>query len=254
MTTPTWPPRSGRHLSPASVGVAFRTLRAFFNRLQKLGYLEREHNPFALGLVNRPSLEDKIPDYLREDEICRVREALEKTKLVRRNVALFFLLLDTGARIGEVLRARLRDMDLGTQIIHVVGKRRRHREIPFTATTARHVQAYLETRAGLQPDSPLFLSREGRPLSYTAARLVLQRVLDRAAVSTERRGPHLLRHTFGRMYLMNGGDLISLQQILGHTMVATTAIYARMVTPDLQKKHQRCSPVTTLFAKEAGEG
>jgi hypothetical protein len=55
-----------RHLSPASVAVTFRTLRAFFNRLQKLGYLDLEENPFALRLVDCPSTEDKIPSYLRE--------------------------------------------------------------------------------------------------------------------------------------------------------------------------------------------
>jgi site-specific recombinase XerD len=239
-----------RHLSPASVAVTFRTLRAFFNRLQKLGYLSLEENPFALRLVDCPSTEDKIPSYLREEEICRVRDALEETRLAARNVALFFLLLDTGARIGEILRARLRDLDLDTCILRVVGKRRRHREVPFTTTTAQHLQAYFDSRRDIAPEAPLFLNGIGRPLTYSSARMVLRRVFDRAEIVLDRSGPHVLRHTFGRMYLKNGGDLSSLQQILGHTMISTTTIYARMVTPDLQAKHKRCSPVTALFSAE----
>jgi integrase/recombinase XerD len=115
------------------------------------------------------------------------------------------------------------------------------------------VQAYLDTRPDRQPEAPLFLNKDGSPISYTAARLMIRRVLDLAGVSVERRGPHVLRHTFGRMYLLNGGDLVSLQQILGHTMISTTTIYARMVTPDLQAKHRRCSPVTALFASQDGQ-
>ncbi len=242
-----------KRLSMASVAVTYRTLRAFFNRLQELDYLCRAENPFALGVMACPSTDDKIPVYLREEEIHRVLQLMRESTMATRNVALFFLLLDTGARIGEILQARLRDLNLEGGLLRVIGKRRRYREIPFTSVTAQHLQEYLKTREKQTPEDPLFLKHDGQPLTYNAVRMLLNRVFAQAGIDVGRNGPHVFRHTFGRMYLKYGGDLSTLQQILGHTMISTTTIYARMLTPDLQSKHQICSPVLTLFGQSTDD-
>ena len=92
----------------------------------------------------------------------------------------------------------------------------------------------------------LFLNNNGLPLRKNGVQQMLRRSGRRAGISGVRCSPHTLRHTFARSYLLNGGDIFSLQKILGHSSLASVRIYLNLFTTDIKKQHQRFSPVDNL--------
>jgi Phage integrase family len=96
-----------------------------------------------------------------------------------------------------------------------MGKGAKERIVPIGASARRALVRYLATRAAVAPGDPLFCARWGPALTARGIQLAIARLGRRAAVGT-RCSPHTFRHTFARGYLVNGGDVFSLQQILGH--------------------------------------
>lgn len=94
----------------------------------------------------------------------------------------------------------------------------------------------------------VFLTLDGQPLSPGAVRLVLNRLGEASGVT--RVHPHLLRHTFALNYLVNGGDVFSLQQILGHTTLEMVRRYVSMTSAHIVTQHQRYSPVDQLNLRQ----
>ncbi len=240
-------PTQERELSRASVAVTFRTWKAFMNRIQKLGYIQYDENPFALDLISCPKEDELIPRYLSQDEIELVHEILKKSTPDDRNVAMYLLLLDTGLRIGAVLGATVGDLDMGQRILLTKEKGGRDHQVTFLEATAEEIQRYLQSRPNLKAKSPLFATDDDKPLSYAGARMVFRKAFKAAEIDFDRCGPHVLRHTFARHYLLRGGDLATLSQELGHSSVTiTTKYYGKMITADLQRKHDQFSPVQDL--------
>ena len=92
----------------------------------------------------------------------------------------------------------------------------------------------------------LFLSGEGFPLTKSGVQQMLRRCGRRAGLNGIRCSPHVFRHTFAGRYLMNGGDIFSLQRILGHSSLASVRVYLNLFGSDIKRQHQRFSPVDNL--------
>jgi integrase/recombinase XerC/integrase/recombinase XerD len=93
-----------------------------------------------------------------------------------------------------------------------------------------------------------FLTLDGYPMSYNALRLMMTRLAARSGV--ERLHAHLLRHTFAVNYLVNGGDLFTLQQILGHTTLEMVRRYVNLANTHVMTQHKRFSPVDTMNLRQ----
>jgi len=145
------------------------------------------------------------------------------------------LVLDTGIRIGELAGLRWQHLTGGT--IHVSGKTG-ERIVPIST----HVRQAL---VGLGDGDHVWTGRKG-PLTRSGVAQVVRRALYRAGLRPPKAGPHMLRHTFGRHYIMAGGDVFSLQRIMGHRDVSTTMMYVHLSTADLEAQHAKYSPVRAL--------
>jgi integrase/recombinase XerD len=84
------------------------------------------------------------------------------------------------------------------------------------------------------------------PVAANGIQILLRRYGQQAGLTSVRVSPHTLRHTFAKNYIMNGGDIFSLQRILGHTDISTVKIYLNLFAVDVKKQHTRFSPVDTL--------
>jgi len=95
----------------------------------------------------------------------------------------------------------------------------------------------------------------GHPYDTDSLYLVIKKILKRAGINERHMGAHLLRHTHGRQYIAGGGDLVSLQQELGHTQISTTRIYAELSPEESRRRHQKSTPLKQLSFNdlEAGE-
>jgi integrase len=189
--------------------------------------------------INRPPRpKKKVPRYLTEHEVDQLIFANQRR---RRDNALIRLLLDTGARLGEIHALTWRDLSNYTG---EDGTNQWLLKLPYDGKTGeREVPVSPNTAAALrrlEGNHPWLNAHTHAPLSKSGLQKAVQRALARAGITG---GPHLLRHTFGRLYILADGDLFSLQRILGHSDISTTRIYADLDFRDVHRQHQRFSPM-----------
>jgi integrase/recombinase XerC len=178
-----------------------------------------------------------------EDAARAITEAGEHDVewLGARDAALLTLLYGAGLRISEALGLKRGDVPLG-ETLTVIGKGRKERSVPVLPLVASALAAY----AGKipftgAPSSPLFLSRRGRAMSPREAQGLMQRLRGRLGLP-EKATPHALRHSFATHILQGGGDLRSVQELLGHASLSTTQVYTAMDTRQLLETYSRAHP------------
>ncbi len=163
-----------------------------------------------------------------------------------RDRAIVLLLLDTGLRVSEAAGIGLADLRPdGT--IKVRGKGARERVVPVGAATRRAIAGVLEGRAPSAGDAPLFTGAAGGRLTLTGIQQLLRRLRTRAGVA-RRCNPHTFRHTFAHRYLMNGGDVFTLQRMLGHSSLEMVRRYVALADGDMATRHRAASPADNLLA------
>lgn len=142
----------------------------------------------------------------------------------------------------EVVGLDLNDVDLDAAEVEVIGTGNKKRRVPLGSDTIREIKAWLQRRPAVDHEA-LFTTRDKVWITPNAIRLMLRKLGE--ALGFERLYPHLLCHTFANLYLTSEtGDLRSLQKILGHEDVETTAmIYTDPNIDDLKEMHSRSSPM-----------
>ena len=160
-----------------------------------------------------------------------------------RNRAIVLLLIDTGIRASELCDLVIHRVDLRNpdKSITVHGKGNKDRRIPISARTAQSIWKYLATRPESRLDDPLFATANGRHIDRTSLGKILAGAGDRCGIIDVH--PHRFRHTFAINYLRNGGDIYTLQMILGHTTLDMVKTYLQIAQSDLETAHRRASPV-----------
>jgi len=163
----------------------------------------------------------------------------------KRDVAIIMILLDTGVRVGELIRMQISDVNVENAELHVMpyrsGLKSRPRTIPLGIQTRKAIWRYINSRELKHPDSWLIVSKDERQLSPNAVQHVLRDIGGRAGV--ENVHPHRFRHTFAIEYLRNGGDIFTLKRILGHASLKTVEYYLSLVQGDVKNAHRKASPV-----------
>jgi site-specific recombinase XerD len=222
-------------LAPESVAGYVRGLKAFGN------WCVAEELAAASGLraLRRPHVPQRLIAPFSDAELRSLLALGDE-----RERALVLLFLDTGLRLSELASLRVGDVRPdGT--LHVMGKGSKERIVPLGTTARRALVRYLGTRAIVRPADPLFVGRYGAPLSKRGIHYAIARLGRRAGVRT-RCSPHTFRHTFARGYLVNGGDVFSLQQILGHATLDMVRRYVTLSEADLVARHRTASPADRL--------
>jgi integrase/recombinase XerD len=247
---PTVSPRS-HGLSGHSVNSYLRGISAFWSWL--VSEEITSHNPFDRVKIPRPP-KKLIPTYT-ETQIQSLIGAIDRsTSPGVRDWAMVLTLLDTGVRVSELVGMAVKDVDLEGGMLKVFGKGAKERLVPVGARVQRLLWKYLNQYRP-EPESPrsdyLFLTKCGRPLTRTHVGNVFRRHSTRAGLGIVV-APHRLRHTFAMSYLRNGGDVFSLQRILGHSSLDAVRVYVNMAQSDIKAAHRRYSPVDNLSLRVPG--
>jgi integrase/recombinase XerC len=213
-----------RKASATTAGRKLATFRSFFRFLCREGTLTR--NP-ARSLVG-PRKDFRIPTYLQEAEAGDLMTSSDKTnKSKERDTAVLELLYSTGMRCSEIVGLVLDDVDTGNRSIRILGKGRKERWVPFGAPAQKALSRYLVTRGRISGSDPLISGAKGKPISDRTVRRIVARGLARAAIRTKA-STHTLRHSFATHLLQRGGDLRSIQELLGHSSLSTTQRYTHV--------------------------
>jgi integrase/recombinase XerC len=232
--------RRSEGLGGRGVQRALAAIRSFFRWLAREDILD---NP-APRALRSPRTPRTLPRPLSVRDAARVLEDAGENDvewLGARDVALLTLLYGAGLRISEALSLKRGDVPLGDGL-SIVGKGRKERVVPVLPVIARAVETYAEQCpfAGA-PNTPLFLSRRGKPMSAREAQALMQKLRGRLGLS-ERATPHALRHSFATHVLAGGGDLRSVQELLGHASLSTTQAYTQVETSKLMEIYKNAHP------------
>jgi site-specific recombinase XerD len=188
----------------------------------------------------------KVPKSATTDDIARLFEVCGNDFQGRRDRALLAFLADTGARASGVCGLKMTNLDMKNRRAIVIEKGKKARTVVFTGFTASLLEEWLKGR----PDVPhvFYNIRTLEPLTRSGLEQLLKRLRKRAGVKG-RTNPHSFRHSFAREYLRNGGDLATLQRIMGHADVSTTAAFYAIYTQDeLATRHEQLSQMNQIKA------
>jgi len=223
-----------------------KTIKRFFSFLHKEGWIQ--NNP-AANLKIRSGQRPVIYSFTEEQVLALLAQPDQTTFTGFRDYCMLYLMLDTGLRLGEVLTLKVNQVDLKQcYLIGVLGKSKRPRDVPFCDDVRKVLIKYMKVRGEI-PNPSLFVSLDGLPMTGRTFQETLKEYGERAGIKGVRVSPHTLRHTFAKMYILNGGDPYSLQEILGHTTQDMVKIYVNLWKPEKKIQHQKASPIRNLNRK-----
>lgn len=234
-----------RGLAARTVARKLSAVRALFRYLHREG--EIPSNPARL--VRGPRLDRTLPGHMRPDEVrglfrwAEARAATENGLVETRLLVILELLYGSGIRLAELGALNVQSLDLARGQMRVLGKGRKERIVPVTASATRAVANYLPRRAEVAKSSvrALLVGRHGGRLSNRHVQRSVQRVLgdfaDTAGLSV-----HSLRHSFATHLLDAGADLMAVKELLGHASLGTTQIYAHTSKERLRRVYGAAHP------------
>ena len=216
-------------------------LKAYFGFLYREGWICS--NP-SISL-KAPKIEKKVPEILTTEEVDRLlNQPLMDTNKGIRDRAMLELLYATGIRVTELVSLELKDVNLNRGYIHC---RDEHHEriIPFGAIAKSVLKDYLKkVRPSMVTDEKqtiLFTNCNGTPMSRQGFWKLLKKYAQSAGIQSDIT-PHTLRHSFAAHMVANGADLRSVQEMLGHSDISTTQIYAKMNNQRMKDVYAKAHP------------
>jgi len=247
-----WAQNKGLH--PVSITTYFRSIRAFFRWLYSEGF----RDDIPTNKIQLPRTPEPLPRTVTEEHFLAAIKTLNSSEFSGlRNLTLFVLAFDSGARLGELLNLRVGQVDLVTKTARVCGKGNRERIIVFGRTTSLLLRRYLTFYTAAfnripSPDDFLFVFRNGSPLDPRYVLRAWHNAQKKAGLQVL---PfHGLRHGFARVWLLRGGDAISLQILLGHKSSEMTRRYVTLWGQDLKSIHEKVSPIDRLVTPSVFQG
>lgn len=231
----------GRSRNKATVARKIYAIRSFYG--YQVGTNNLAHNPF--DGIGTPKLDKKIPQVLTEGEMQAFLDALPEGNFLQlRNKALFEFLYATGLRISELTGLQAGDIRFAERLVRVMGKGKKERIVPFHDFAGAVLDRYLRRRRAEFPEEreQVFVNARGGPLSQRSVERILRRVYGDLSHSPKHVHPHLLRHSFATHLLQRGANLRVIQELLGHSSLATTEKYTTLNFADLLKTYNKFHP------------
>ena len=235
-------------LSPQTVRGHIRGLKAFSSWLYREGYTT-ENRLLNLKIPKAPV---KLIEPLTDGEISQITSSINQDSPTGfRNNVIFVTALDNGLRASEITNINLGQLDLEKGFVKVMGKGSKERIVPIGDYVKMTLWTYINK---VRPEPTvtgcdnLFLSTTGEPITANTIKLVFSRLAKNSGV--KRLHAHLCRHTFAINYLMNGGDIFSLREILGHTTLDMVNHYLHFTRSQLTAQHHKFSPMDKLHKEQ----
>lgn len=221
-------------------------LRAFLKYL-----IKQDIETLAPEKIELPKIPEREVTFLQQEEVERLMNSVDlTTRTGVRDAAILETLYSTGLRVSELTSLNKNQIDLKRREFMVRGKGRKLRIVFISDRAAEKIERYLKDR---QDDfKPLFISYSNRSLNKEQAgdpnfrrlkpdgvELLVRKYALQAGI-IKKVTPHTLRHSFATTLLMNGADLRSVQEMLGHASITTTQIYTHVTNQKLKEVHEKC--------------
>ena len=234
-------------LSKSTIKRNIAALKHFYKFLFLRNYISNE--PFEL--ITSPKQEEKLPDFLSDDEIVQLLEANRKRtdELSSRDQAILELMFASGLRASEVVNLTLQSLYLHERIIRVFGKGKKERIVPFTNSCRECLEDYLNvTRRKLldknvnrSKENHVFLNSRGEKLTNRGLEYIMEEIEKKTGCYMKLH-PHKLRHSFATSLLSKGADLRTIQEFMGHESIGTTQVYTHVTYSEMKSVYDKAFP------------
>ncbi len=229
-------------LSKTSIHRHISSLKQFWNYLISNNYVKT--NPWKQ--LTLPKIAKKLPDFLQTNAMIDFLNNIDNTTLVgQRNRMICEILYATGIRVSELTNMNIDDIDIENNHAKITGKRNKERLVIFADITASHIQNYLSSyRKTFKNDltkNAFLINQKGHRLSVRSIQRIIKELSTKQGIS-KTITPHTLRHSFATDLFNGGADLSTVQELLGHSNVATTEIYTHVSEKTLFKSFHKNHP------------
>ncbi|HCG5558379.1 TPA: tyrosine recombinase XerC [Vibrio parahaemolyticus] len=226
-------------MKASSLATRLSSLRSFFDFLILRG--EMSANP-AKG-VSAPRKKRPLPKNLDVDEVNQLLEVNEDDPLAIRDRAMMELMYGAGLRLAELVSVDVRDVQLRSGDLRVIGKGDKERKVPFSGMATEWVGKWLRVRGDLAaPGEPaLFVSKLGTRISHRSVQKRMAEWGQKQSVASHI-SPHKLRHSFATHMLESSNNLRAVQELLGHENISTTQIYTHLDFQHLAQAYDQAHP------------
>jgi len=219
------------------------SLRCFYQFLLESGRMDR--NPAEN--VDMPKVIRRLPDVLDYEEVVRILEQPEVTKISgMRDKAILEVFYSCGFRCSELIDLKMRNVNFSTEMLKVYGKGGKERIVPIGKIAMKWLNLYkkkvriIYEQRGVSEDY-LFIKQRGSKFSRMGIWKIINKFADQANIKKHVH-PHTFRHSFATHLLEGGADLRSVQEMLGHADISTTQIYTHMDADYLREIHKTFHP------------
>ena len=217
------------------------SLRSFYRFLANQGITDNS----AFDLLSLPKKEKKLPKYFEYNELEMLFEVPDlKTPLGQRNALILEMLYATGIRVSELVSLKVSDIHKGNMTIEVLGKGNKMRIVYFNKVTLNRLELYLNDGYRLlnkKNSAYLFLNKSGEVLTTRGIEDILERIIKQTALK-KNISPHMIRHSFATHLLNEGCDLLSVQELLGHSSLSATSVYTHITTDRIKEVYLKAHP------------
>ncbi len=227
--------------TPATVSRNIASIKAFYHFLFREGMVTEDIS----DVLRAPKIEKKIPGIMSAKQVAKLLEQPSGTSpKERRDKAMLELLYATGIRVSELISLRIMDINLQMGFI-VCRDADKERIIPFGKQARKALLQYIEdareTLLQDKNDPLLFVNCSGSAMSRQGFWKLIKYYARKAGIEDEI-APHTLRHSFAAHLVENGADLRSVQEMLGHSDISTTQIYANMNHSRIREVYEKAHP------------
>jgi len=216
-------------------------LRSFYKFLM----LEEKISKNPMENIDLPKLSKKLPSVLTVDEVDKLLNIDLNDMYDYRNKAMLELLYASGLRVSELINLKVEDVDLENDLVKTLGKGSKMRIIPFGNYALEALKKYIyEYRSDFikkEVSEYLFLNNHGKKMTRQGFFKILKGIALKQGIKKEI-SPHTIRHSFATHLLNGGADLRSIQEMLGHSNLATTQIYTNISREELKKNYHDTHP------------
>jgi integrase/recombinase XerC len=229
-------------ITPKSVNRKISTLRSYYKFCLKKQLIK--NNP-VYG-IQGPKTPKRNPVFIPESQMNTLFDQLQFPDSFEgmRDKMILELFYFTGMRKAELMGLKVNDIDFYQGTIKVLGKRNKERLIPAVPVLLHSIKSYLEARSKVEyakHTELLFFSNKGNSFYPTQIYQLVKKYLG-AVTTVEKKGPHVLRHTFATHMLNNGADINGIKEILGHSSLAATQVYTHNSFEKLKGIHKKAHP------------
>ena len=225
----------------SSIDRKLSSLRGFYKYLANEGIVD--NNIFSL--VSGPKKQKKLPRFFEYNELEELFNVPDKyDALGQRDLLLLELLYATGVRVGELVKIKVKDIDLGRRNILILGKGNKERYVTYGDYCHEALKLYLNDgyhKLNISNSEYLFLNKNGGILTDRGVRYILDQIIKKSSIN-KKISPHMIRHSFATHLLNEGCDLITVQKLLGHESIKATQVYTHVTTDRLKEVYYNSFP------------